>query len=141
MRVRFLFLFSLLATTLCQSAAWAESDRFLKVDAGERNKICMVNDFYNPMADFSKFSVDIDGKSYYGCCNGCKKRLSSSDQYHYAQYSVNGKQVKVDKATAGCILADKQRSGATYYFENEQACNDFVKNPDAYTFSRSSEHH
>lgn len=141
MRRNVLFLFSLLALTLFQPAAWAENDRFLKVDKGERNKICMVNDFYNPMADFSKFSVNVDGKDYYGCCNGCKKALSSSDQYHYAQYSVNGKEIKVDKATAGCILADKQRSGATYYFENEQACNDFISNPGAYTFSQAPEHH
>ena len=141
MRVKVLFLFSLLATTLLQTMAWAESDRFLKVDPGERNKICMVNDFYNPMADFSNFSVNIDGKSYYGCCHGCKKALSSSDQYHYAHYSVNGKQVKVDKAKAGCILADKQKNGTTYYFENEQACNDFVSNPGAYTFRKAPEHH
>ena len=141
MNAKMICLLSMLSLFAFQQTACADSDRFLKVDPSERNKICMVNDFYNPMADFSNFSVAVDGKTYYGCCHGCKKALSASNQYHFAYYSVAGKTVKVDKAAAGCILADKKRHGAAYYFNSDQECNDFVKNPEAYTFTKAPEHH
>lgn len=141
MNTRICYLLSLLCLFAFQQTASADSNRFIKVDESERNKICMVNDFYNPMADFSNFSVDVDGKRYYGCCHGCKKALSASDQYHYAYYSANGEEIRVDKAAAGCILADRKKNGAAYYFNSERECDAFVKNPDAYRFTKAPEHH
>lgn len=141
MKTRMIRLFTLLSLFAFQQTAFADNDRFIKVDPGERNKICMVNDFYNPMADFSNFSVIVDGKTYYGCCHGCKKALSASNQYHFAYYTVDNKQIKVNKAAAGCILADKKKHGAAYYFNSDQECSDFVKNPAAYTFTKAPEHH
>lgn len=131
--------------------------RYIKVDQNQKNKICMVNDFYNPMADFSKFSITVKkggaAKRYYGCCHGCKKALRDSTKFHHAVYLVKEhigsknsseiveKTFKVDKAEAKCILADKHNNGRVYYFSNDIECDMFLKNPDNYTFLSTKKNH
>jgi len=123
-----------------QAAGNSAESRFIKIEQSQKNRICMVKNYYIPAADFSDLSVTIDDKIYYGCCPGCKQSLSSSDKHHYAYYSVDGKEVKVDKAIAGCILADREKKRAVHYFNNDKECDDFVKSPDSYSFIRPSEH-
>ena len=89
-------------------------DNFIQVT--EKNKVCMVNNFYNPMADFSEFMVKVEKKNYYGCCAMCKDKLKMSSQHRIAIDPLSKE--KVSKADA-YIVADKTNKGKTYYFKNK----------------------
>ena len=59
--------------------------------------------------------IEIEGRTYYGCCDMCKKALAADAAKRVADRSgVSGKQV--DKATA--VIAS-QEDGRVFYFENE----------------------
>ncbi len=66
---------------------------------------------------FSKeqLPVEVDGKTYYGCCDMCKTKLKEDPAQRCDIDPVSGK--KVDKATA-VIAADSK--GNVYFFENEE---------------------
>ena len=85
-----------------------ETSKLVKVPA---IKVCMVND---KLFDKDQIAVDVDGKTYYGCCEMCKKTLAEKKEFRFAIDPVSGKQV--DKAIA-VIGADAE--GQTLYFENE----------------------
>jgi len=59
--------------------------------------------------------VPVDGKTYYGCCAGCKAKLESDPSARVAVDPVTQK--PVDKALA---VLGKTETGAVLYFENEQ---------------------
>ena len=59
--------------------------------------------------------VDVEGKTYYGCCEMCKARLEKNEGLRVGIDPVSGK--KVDKATA-VIARDSYRR--VFYFENEE---------------------
>ena len=83
----------------------------------ETNQVCMINEQH--MAKL-QIAVDVEGKTYYGCCAMCKKQLEDKPETRVATDPVSGKQV--DKAVA--VIA-AQEDGRVFYFENE-------KNLDAY---------
>lgn len=78
----------------------------------ETKKVCMVN---NQVFDKDQIPVTVGGKTYYGCCEMCKKALASDASKRVAIDPVSGKEV--DKATA-VIGADA--TGRVFYFENEK---------------------
>jgi hypothetical protein len=90
------------------------SDKYIPVT--EKNKVCMVNDFYNPMADFSNFMVKVENKNYYGCCSMCKEKLMKSSQFRIGIDPLTNE--KISKADA-YIVADKTNNGKTIYFKNK----------------------
>lgn len=75
----------------------------------EAKYVCMIND-----QRFSKtqIPVDVNGRTYFGCCEMCKDRLRGDESSCTGIDPVSGK--KVDKATAviGAML-----DGTVYYFE------------------------
>lgn len=77
----------------------------------ENKRVCMVTDMEFPR---DQIPVQVDGKTYYGCCENCKASLTKDETVRYAIDPVSGK--KVNKATA-IIAADSD--GAVTYFENE----------------------
>lgn len=81
-----------------------------KLEPVETKKVCMVND---KVFEKDQIPVEVDGKTYYGCCNMCKKALAEQADLRFAVDPVSGK--KVDKAKA-VIGADSE--GMTYYFES-----------------------
>jgi YHS domain-containing protein len=74
--------------------------------------VCMVNNRY---VGKPQIPVAVEGKTYYGCCEGCKGRLERDPAARQAIDPVTRK--TVDKASA--VIA-KTESGSTLYFENEQ---------------------
>jgi len=74
--------------------------------------VCMINNRFmaNP-----QIPVPVDGKTYYGCCAGCKAKLESDPSARVAVDPVTQK--PVDKALA---VLGKTETGAVLYFENEQ---------------------
>lgn len=78
----------------------------------ERRFVCMVND---AVFEREQIPVEVDGKTYYGCCPMCKERLSTDSGARTAVDPVSGN--KVDKATA--VIAARP-DGTVLYFESEE---------------------
>lgn len=74
--------------------------------------VCMVNE---QAMGKDQIPVEVQGKTYYGCCEMCKKALADNAEKRAAVDPVSGK--KVDKATA--VIA-AQEDGRVFYFENEE---------------------
>lgn len=85
----------------------------------EAKLVCMVNNQY-----FGKdqIPVEVEGKTYYGCCEMCKERLAKDAAARTGTDPVTGK--PVDKATA---VIGVQEDGKVLYFENEQNFEKYAK--------------
>lgn len=77
----------------------------------EAKKVCMINE---RVFENDQIPIEIDTKTYYGCCPMCKAALEEDASKRTAVDPVSKK--TVDKAVA-VIGADKL--GRVYYFENE----------------------
>jgi YHS domain-containing protein len=98
----------LMASFLAAVAAHA-ADQVTRV---ESKKVCMINDA--SMAN-DLIPVDVDGKTYYGCCAMCKERLEKDAASRFAVDPVSGKKVDKSKAVIGALPGAK-----VVYFENEE---------------------
>ena len=76
----------------------------------EAKYVCMVN---NTAFEKEQIAVEVDGKTYYGCCPMCEERLKKDIALRSAIDPVSGQ--PVDKAGA-VIGADA--NGKIYYFES-----------------------
>ncbi len=74
--------------------------------------VCMVND---ASYDRPQVPVDVDGKTYFGCCEMCKARLADDPALRVAIDPVSGKEI--DKAEA--IIASDAYD-RVFYFESEE---------------------
>ncbi len=83
-----------------------------KLTKVEPKTVCMINE--HAMGK-DQIPVEVEGKTYYGCCEMCKKALSSDASKRVAVDPVTGKQV--DKATA--VIAS-QEDCRVFYFENDE---------------------
>lgn len=78
----------------------------------EAVKVCMVNNTVFPR---DQIPVEVDGKTYFGCCEMCKGRLAKDAATRTAVDPVSGKEV--DKATA---VIGAGPDGKVQYFESEE---------------------
>ncbi len=78
----------------------------------ESQYVCMMN---NKVFDKPQIAIEIEGKTYYGCCPMCADKLKNDVSLRTATDPVSGK--SVDKASA-VIGADTH--GMTYYFESQE---------------------
>lgn len=77
------------------------------------DQVCMVNDTFFAR---DQIPVEVEGKTYYGCCPACKDRLAEDEAIRYAVDPVTGE--KVDKATA-TIAA--RPDGSVLYFASAES--------------------
>lgn len=77
----------------------------------ESDKVCMVNDRY---FGIKQIPIEVEKKTYYGCCAACKTRLSTETEVRYSKDPIGGE--KVDKALA-VIAANSE--GNIKYFANQ----------------------
>lgn len=80
--------------------------------------VCMVNDQHMGTA---QIPVQVEGKTYYGCCQMCEARLNQDAQVRLGRDPVTKR--SVDKASA--VLA-KDASGKILYFESEDTFGSYV---------------
>ena len=78
----------------------------------DRSLVCMVN---NQFMGRPQIPIEVDGRTYYGCCEMCKGRLGSDPSSRVSTDPVSGG--TVDKATA---VIGRSGDGRTLYFESEQ---------------------
>jgi YHS domain-containing protein len=87
----------------------AQAEQLERVEA---KRVCMVNDTVFPK---DQIAVQVEGKTYYGCCEMCKGRLAADAAVRQSTDPVSGK--KVDKATA---VIGAGSDGKVRYFESEE---------------------
>jgi len=85
----------------------------------QANQVCMVN---NQFMGQEQIPVEVEGKTYFGCCEMCKGRLERDPSSRSAKDPVSGK--LVDKATA---VIGKRASGDVLYFESKETFERFAK--------------
>jgi len=78
----------------------------------KHSDVCMVQNRHGVMR---MIPVEIDGRTYYGCCAGCVGKLKSSLAVRTAIDPFTGKQV--DKASA---FITGNRDGTVIYFESRE---------------------
>ena len=78
----------------------------------ENRKVCMVTNMLFPR---DQIPVQVGSKTYYGCCENCKKTLSEDLSSRTALDPVSGKRVDKAQAVIGA-LAD----GSVVYFESKK---------------------
>jgi len=101
----------LLAVAGAAIAAQAQAAPAAGLHKAEAKRVCMVT---NQEFEKDQIPVVVEGRTYYGCCEGCKKTLANDPAVRKAIDPVSGK--TVDKAVAVIgILPD----GSALYFENE----------------------
>ena len=76
----------------------------------EASKVCMVNNNY---MGTTQIPVKVNGRTYYGCCAGCKITLETKPESRQAVDPVSGKMV--DKAVA---VIGKTAAGRVVYFSS-----------------------
>lgn len=102
-------------TLLFAVAAFADPDAAKPAGAltkVEPKTVCMINE--HAMGK-DQIPVEVDGKTYYGCCAMCKERLAKDASSRVATDPQTGKQV--DKAKA--VIA-AQEDGRVFYFESDE---------------------
>ena len=83
--------------------------------------VCMMNNAYMGV---EQIPVEVDGKTYYGCCEGCKTTLKINAQARTATDPFSGK--AVDKASA--FIAPMPNGGQkVLYFESKENYEGFLK--------------
>jgi YHS domain-containing protein len=102
----------LLAVLLVSLSAFADDVKPTGVlTKVEPKTVCMINE---QAMGKDQIPVEVEGKTYYGCCEMCKKALAENASKRFAVDPVTGKQV--DKAKA--VIASQQ-DGRVFYFESD----------------------
>ena len=95
------------------TAAWAEP-----LQKVEPKKVCMVN---NTLFAKDQIPVEVDGKTYFGCCEMCKTRLAEDPSSRQAVDPVSGKTVDKSQAVIGA-----GPDGRVKYFESSATFDAYV---------------
>ncbi|MAN04703.1 MAG: hypothetical protein CMI35_16600 [Owenweeksia sp.] len=80
--------------------------------------VCMVNDAYMGKP---QIAVPVNGKTYYGCCQMCVKKLNEQESARTAFDPHSGRMI--DKVDAYIVLLDEQ--GTVGYFESQRSYETF----------------
>lgn len=83
----------------------------------DTSQVCMVNDQYMGRP---QIPVEVEGRTYFGCCPACKEKLEQQPAMRTAQDPVTGE--PVDKAKA-IIVQDS--TGNVLYFASEDTLRRF----------------
>ena len=78
----------------------------------EAKYVCMIN---NQVFDKEQIAIEVENRTYYGCCEMCKDKLRNDAKSRVATDPVSGK--KVDKAKA---VIGASSEGKVFYFENAE---------------------
>lgn len=82
-------------------------------------QVCMVNDQHMGR---TQIPVEVEGKTYYGCCQACESKLKTEAAFRTATDPQTHH--AVDKALA-VLAAD--REGKVLYFENAESLRAFAQ--------------
>lgn len=83
----------------------------------EPSLVCMINDQF---MGSPQIPVAVEGRTYFGCCAMCERRLRDDAASRLATDPVTGRQV--DKASA---VIGRASDGRVHYFESEDSMRRF----------------
>lgn len=106
------FVMLLSPPVFAQDIAAEAENPFPSLRRVEAQYICMVNNRVFPVV---QIPVEVEGKTYYGCCPMCEERLKKDAAMRKAVDPVSG--AEVDKADA---VIGAKGDGSVYYFETEE---------------------
>ncbi|MBI5888529.1 MAG: TRASH domain-containing protein [Deltaproteobacteria bacterium] len=81
------------------------------------DQVCMVND---TVMGKIQIPVKVNGKTYYGCCEGCVGKLKKIRSFRFSKDPVTGREV--DKAKA---YISKAPDGRALYFESMKTVEEY----------------
>ncbi len=110
----FALLFVIVALSILPTQLYASEQ--LKIVPND--KVCMVTNMLFPR---TQIPVTHNGKTYYGCCENCKKTLSEDSASRTATDPISGK--SIDKASAVIAVRD---DGSVVYFESKKTFETFT---------------
>ena len=87
----------------------------------ESSYVCFVNNEYMGK---DQIPVEVNGKTYYGCCQGCVGNLKGNRKVRYAIDPFTGKEV--DKATAYIVIKEVGKTDILY-FKNKANYDAYLK--------------
>jgi YHS domain-containing protein len=87
----------------------------------ENKYVCMIN---NQRFNRAQIPVEVEGRTYYGCCEMCKGRLSGDARSRVATDPVSGNEVDKAKAVIGA-----NAEGEVFYFENAENLKRYKASP------------
>ena len=90
----------------------AETESHARLSRINPRYVCMIN---NQSFNKEQIHVNVDGKTYYGCCRMCEAKLKSDPGSRTAVDPVSGN--GVDKSAA---IIGGAPDGTVYYFESEE---------------------
>ena len=80
----------------------------------------MVNDRFMGV---KQIPIDVDGTTYYGCCQGCVEKLQENiDDVRFGSNPLID--TKVDKAST--IIVHDKSTGGVFYFETNKDAQAFI---------------
>jgi len=83
-------------------------------------KVCMVNDRFMGV---SQIPIDVNGTTYYGCCENCVEKLQKNlGDVRFGSNPLND--TKVDKASA--IIVQDKNNGSVFYFASQEDAQLFI---------------
>lgn len=88
----------------------------------ETSQVCMVNDTF---MNKTQIPVMVEGKTYYGCCEGCVGRLKGDRSVRFSKDPVTGQEV--DKAAAYITM---QPDGTVLYFKSMETAKKYESQAD-----------
>lgn len=113
MTKKYTFMLGVLAFSLfIAGISYAEQNSSSALTEVDGIKVCMVT---NQLFVKDQIPVELEGKTYYGCCEMCKGKLENDPKSRVAIDPVSGNQI--DKADAVFGAAP---DGSIYYFESEE---------------------
>lgn len=92
--------------------------REAKIETVPARLVCMMND---RVMGKPQIPVTVEGKTYFGCCPDCAKRLAGDSAIRTAADPVTGR--SVDKAAA---LILEGPNGEAFYFESARSARKYL---------------
>lgn len=100
------------------SNAATEGAEPASIKPADHSAVCMVTNM--APGDRRMFPVEVEGKTYYGCCPVCVKRLKTERTVRYATDPVTGREV--DKSSAFIVAGPDRKA---IYFESAETAGRF----------------
>lgn len=94
----------------------------IKTKKVDSKLVCMVNNKY---MGIDQIPIEVEGKTYYGCCENCVATLNNNASARYGIDPVT--KGKVDKATA-YIVTLTDGSNNVLYFQSDKTYQAYLKN-------------
>lgn len=104
------------------SVAGTRAKSQVEVKNVETSQVCMVNDTF---MNKTQIPVMVEGKTYYGCCEGCVGRLKGDRSVRFSKDPVTGQEV--DKAAAYITM---QPDGTVLYFKSMETAKKYESQAD-----------